>query len=123
MRRIEKRQLSVGVIQMCLMAPGPLTSASVTVFAGSMTRRFTAIPNRRAYANEKEILLTWYTAIWRTTRVLQKHGNSREKGKGRSRMRTESLGSLPGRSGSRRAWQGANSIHSVGLRPGRGGRL
>src|SRR5215469_16921965 len=30
-------------------------------------RRFTAIPNRRAYANEKEILLTWCTTIWRTT--------------------------------------------------------
>src|SRR3974390_103664 len=30
-------------------------------------RRFTAIPNRRAYANEKEILLMWCTTIWRTT--------------------------------------------------------
>jgi transposase InsO family protein len=33
-------------------------------------RRFTAIPNRRAYANEKEILLTWCTTIWRTTTTL-----------------------------------------------------
>ena len=30
-------------------------------------RRFTAIPNRRAYADEKEILLMWCTTIWRTT--------------------------------------------------------
>ena len=29
-------------------------------------RRFTAIPNRRAYADEKEILLMWCTTIWRT---------------------------------------------------------
>jgi hypothetical protein len=35
-------------------------------FAG---RRFTAIPNRRAYWNEKEILLMWCTTIWRTTWV------------------------------------------------------
>ena len=30
-------------------------------------RGFTAIPNRNAYANEKEILLMWCTTIWRTT--------------------------------------------------------
>ena len=30
-------------------------------------RGLTAIPNRNAYANEKEILLMWCTTIWRTT--------------------------------------------------------
>src|SRR6516164_563907 len=30
-------------------------------------RRFTAIPNRKAYANEKQILLMFCTRIWRTT--------------------------------------------------------
>src|SRR6516225_2545344 len=35
--------------------------------ASLIGRRFTAIPNRRAYANEKEILLMWSTTIWRTT--------------------------------------------------------
>ena len=30
-------------------------------------RRFTVIPNRKAYANEKQILLMFCTTIWRTT--------------------------------------------------------
>src|SRR5580658_1696890 len=35
-RRIERRQLPVGVIQMCSISPAPLMSASVKVWPGSI---------------------------------------------------------------------------------------
>src|SRR4029077_7056871 len=37
MRRMEKRQLPVGVIQMCWIAPGPLISATVYVVPAAMS--------------------------------------------------------------------------------------
>ena len=36
MRRIEKRQWPVGVIQMCWIAPGPAISASVNICFGAI---------------------------------------------------------------------------------------
>ena len=51
MRRMEKRQLPVGVIQMCWMAPGPLMSARVKVLLALMCtdgETFQPCPSSRA---------------------------------------------------------------------------
>ena len=64
--RWQRRLKSNSSEDQTLLQPGRGT-VHIFLRASLTGRRFTAIPNRKAYANEKQILLMFCTRIWRTT--------------------------------------------------------